>query len=602
MIRAAKRVKGDKGAKGKGGGGAGGNGAAKQFKSPGQVKEGAAYEQETRKIILSMDKVSKVSPSGKPILNGVGLGMYLGAKIAVLGANGAGKSTLMRMLAGKDDQFDGELRREPGITVAHLEQEPPLDDGPTVDDNIQPAVERVRSMVGEFEQVSMQLGEPDADVDALMAKMDRLQTAIDACNGWEIDRQVQRATDALRCPPGDALVEHLSGGERRRVAIARVLLEAPDILLLDEPTNHLDAESVAWLEKTLNVFPGTVVGITHDRYFLDQVAGWILELDRGKGIPFEGNYSAWLEAKNKRLSAESKSQAALQRQIAGELEWLQQSAKGQQKKGKARLRRYDDLVEEAKSFNGADASIDSIQIPVGPRLGNEVVECAGLSKGYGDRLLIDNASFSIPQGAIVGIIGGNGAGKTTLFRMILGREEPDSGSVTVGETVVPMWVEQDRDLSSDKTVFEEVGEGADVISINGREISLRAYCSQFNFKGSDQQKKVGVLSGGERNRLQLAKVLKQNGNLLMLDEPTNDADVDLLRALENAINQWPGTVLCISHDRYFLDRICSHILAFEGDSQVVFFEGSYSEYAADLRRRNGGKDPTRVKYRKMAMA
>jgi energy-dependent translational throttle protein EttA len=529
----------------------------------------------------------------------------LSFKIGVLGANGAGKSTLLKILAGVDDAFDGRRIVADGIKVSFLEQEPRLDDGPTVDDNIRPALAATQALLDEFEAVSSAMAAPDADVDSLMKKMDTLQTKLDACGGWELDRMLARATDALRCPPGDALVANLSGGERRRVALARVLLENPDVLILDEPTNHLDAASVAWLERTLADFPGTVVAVTHDRYFLDNVAGWILELDRGKGLPFEGNYSSWLESKAARREGDARAAAAAQRAVDAELEFVRSNAKGQTKKGKARMRRYEELVEAAesaaRSASGGGPSIDAITIPPGPRLGDIVVEADALSKAFGGRVLVDGLSFSVPPGAIVGIVGANGAGKSTLFRMITGSDAPDGGNLRIGETVVPMYVDQDRDgLDAAATVAEAIGNGADFLSIAGRDVPVRQYASLFNFKGGDQQKKVGALSGGERNRLHLARALATPGNLLLLDEPQNDADLDLVRALESALLAFPGSAMVISHDRFFLDRVATHILAFEGDSQAVWFEGSFSEYDQDWRKRNGGADPTRIKYRKMA--
>lgn len=566
------------------------------------MREGEAYSQETRSIILSMDRVCKTAPNGRELLKNVSLGMYLGAKIGILGQNGAGKSTLMRLLAGKDTPTSGDVTLVPGITIGHLEQEPLLDDGATVLENIEPGVAPIRDALAEFDAVSMQMAEPDADFDALGKKMDRLQARLDACNGWEVDRQLERAAEALRCPPFDALVDNLSGGERRRVALCRLLLSNPDILLLDEPTNHLDAQSVAWLERFLAEFKGTVVAVTHDRYFLDNVAGWILELDRGQGIPFQGNYSEWLGSKAARLSSEASKQSGLQKAMAQELEWMNKNAKGQQKKGKARMRRYEELTERAESYVKA-SKLDSITIPVGPRLGSKVLEVRDLVKGFEDRLLIDSLSLSVPPGSVVGIVGGNGAGKSTLFRMIMGEDAPDGGALELGETVVPMYVDQGRGaLNGEATVLEDIAEGADVVSLGGRDINARAYCAWYNFSGADLQKKVKDLSGGERNRLQLAKVLRQAGNLLLLDEPTNDLDVDTLRCLEDAVEAFAGTVLVISHDRWFLDRLCTHILAFEGDSQVVWFEGGCSEYYEDLLRRNGGRDPARVKYRKMALA
>ncbi|KAF5834104.1 putative ATP-binding component of ABC transporter [Dunaliella salina] len=528
---------------GKGGGGGGGGG--QKFQSPGDVKSGAAYSQETRRIILSLDKVSKVTPQGKELLKNINLGMYLGAKIGILGANGSGKSTLMKILAQQSEPTEGRVQLTPGITIGYLEQEPQLADGETVMSNIEPAVQHIKDMVAQFESISMQMSEPGADVDALASKMDRLQIA------------------------------QLSGGERRRVALARLLLNPPDILLLDEPTNHLDALSVAWLESFLGQFKGTVVAVTHDRYFLDNVAGWILELDRGQGIPFEGNYSEWLEAKDKRLRFEEKTQSALQKSIAKELEWTKQQQKGQQ--------------------------VDSITIPVGPRLGSKVIEAKGITKAFGDRLLVDDLNFSVPPGSVVGIIGGNGAGKSTLFKIIMGQEKPEKGELEIGETVVPMYVDQSRDaLDPNRTVYEEIAEGSDEVDLNGRKVNTRAYCSWYNFKSTDQNKKVGMLSGGERNRLHLAKTLKQSGNLLLLDEPTNDLDVETLRCLEEAIDNFAGSVLIISHDRWFLDRMATHILAFEDNSTAVWFEGNFSEYEEDRRRRTGQIAPTRIKFRRLA--
>jgi ATP-binding cassette ChvD family protein len=544
--------------------------------------------------------VRKVTPNGKELIKNINLGMYLGAKIGILGANGAGKSTLMKILAGVDKDFDGEIYLDDGIKVGYLPQEPPLDDGETVMENIEVGVKAVKADLAEYNDISMQMAEPDCDMDKLMARMDALQTKLDASNAWEIDRVVSRAMDALRCPPGDALVANLSGGERRRVAICRLLLAQPDILLLDEPTNHLDAQSVAWLEQFLATFPGTVVAITHDRYFLDNVAGWILELDRGEGIPFEGNYSSWLDSKAKRLEAEGKKQDALQRTINQELDWVRSNAKGQQKKGKARLRAYEELCDAANAFT-ARAELDSITIPAAPRLGSEVITVNGVSKGYEGRgLLIEGLDCIIPAGAVVGIVGANGAGKTTLFKMITGVDTPDAGTVTVGETVKLMYVDQDRgSLDATKTVFEELSGGAEEISLGTRTVNARAYCSWYNFKSSDQQKKVGDLSGGERNRLQLAKTLTSGGNVLMLDEPTNDLDVTTLRALEEAVMSWNGVTMCISHDRWFLNKIATHILAYEGDSKVTFFAGSYDEYEEHRKERMGGAEPAPIKYKPM---
>jgi len=549
-------------------------------------------------MILALDNVDKNAPDGKAILKDVCLGMYMGAKIGILGSNGAGKSTVMRILAGKDKDFDGELQVDPSVRIGHLEQEPVLE-AETVIENLEPALQRTKDMLDEFNEISMQMAEPDADMDTLLARMDTLQSTLDACNGWELDKKLDQAMEALRCPPREAKVATLSGGERRRVAICRLLLSEPDILLLDEPTNHLDAESVAWLERFLGDFKGTVVAITHDRYFLDNVAGWILELDQGQGIPFEGNYSAWLESKARRLQEEKKRKKDLEAQIEKELEFINSRRSGRQKKGKARLRRYEELVDAAATYS-REAGLDSIVITPGPWLGAEVVSVIGVSKGYGNRLLINNANFQIPPGAVVGIIGPNGAGKTTLFKMIMGTEQPDLGRIVVGDTVVPMYVDQGREgLDDESTVFDELTGGVDIIDIGGREIMSRAYCSWFNFKGSVQNQLVSTLSGGERNRLQLAKTLRLGGNLLMLDEPSNDLDVDTLRALETAIENFAGTVVCVSHDRWFLDRVATHILAYEGDSELRFFEGSYSEYEEDRIARTGVVDPVRVKYRPM---
>ncbi|OUS48826.1 ABC transporter [Ostreococcus tauri] len=582
------------------GGGGGGAASKGKYKSPGEVKEGSAYQTETRKIILSMSKVKKTTPNGKELIKNINLGMYLGAKIGILGANGAGKSTLMKILAGVDTAFDGEVYLEPGIKVGYLSQEPALDDGETVAENIAVGVKAVQDDLDEYNDIAMKMTEDGADVDALMKRMDTLQNKLDASNAWELDRTVSRAMDALRCPPGDALVKNLSGGERRRVAICRLLLSQPDILLLDEPTNHLDAQSVAWLEQFLATFKGTVVAITHDRYFLDNVAGWILELDRGEGIPFEGNYSAWLESKGKRIESENKKKSSLDRQIEQELEWVRSNAKGQVKKGKARLRQYEELCQAAAQFQARE-DLDSITIPAAPRLGDVVITANGVQKGYPGRgLLVDNLNCIIPPGAVVGIVGGNGAGKTTLFRMVTGEEKPDGGELTVGETVKLMYVDQSRDsLDPEQSVFDCLSGGAEEINLGNRTVNARAYCSWYNFKSADQQKKVGTLSGGERNRLQLAKTLTSGGNCLLLDEPTNDLDVATLRCLEDAIQSWNGTTICISHDRWFLNKIATHILAYEGDSNVVFFEGSYDEYEAHRLERMGGEEPKPLKFRPM---
>ena len=577
-----------------GGGGGGGGAAAKKqnqsMKSGGSkgVSEGSAYQTETRKIILSLNKVRKVTPQGKELIKNINLGMYLGAKIGILGANGAGKSTLMRILAGQDTAFDGDIYLDDGIKIGYLEQEPELDAG----------VAAIKAEITEFEQISVDMANPDADIDKLMKRMTQLQDKLDASNAWEIDRTVDRAMDALRVPPREALVKNLSGGERRRVALCRLLLADPDILLLDEPTNHLDAQSVAWLEQFLAQFRGTVVAITHDRYFLDNVAGWILELDRGEGIPFEGNYTTWLESKANRLDMEDKKASSMDKALKQELEWVRKNAKGQQKKGKARLRAYDELCAASAEYTKREG-MDSITIPTAPRLGDVVLTCEGLTKGFDTRgLLIDNFTATIPPGSIVGIVGGNGAGKTTLFRMIVGEDKPDAGSCAVGETVKLMYVDQSRDsLDPSKSVFEELTGGADEVNLGGKAVNSRAYCSWYNFKSSDQQKKVGDLSGGERNRLQLARVLTSGGNCLLLDEPTNDLDVATLRALEEALLSWNGCAFVISHDRWFLNKIATHIVAFEGDSQVTFYQGSYDEYEANRIERMGGEAPKPLKYR-----
>ena len=594
---------GDAAAPGGGGGGGGGAAAKKQnqsMKSGGSkgVSEGSAYQTETRKIILSLNKVRKVTPQGKELIKNINLGMCLGAKIGILGANGAGKSTLMRILAGQDTAFDGDIYLDDGIKIGYLEQEPELDAGETVGENVDAGVAAIKAEITEFEQISVDMANPDADIDKLMKRMTQLQDKLDASNAWEIDRTVDRAMDALRVPPREALVKNLSGGERRRVALCRLLLADPDILLLDEPTNHLDAQSVAWLEQFLAQFRGTVVAITHDRYFLDNVAGWILELDRGEGIPFEGNYTTWLESKANRLDMEDKKASSMDKALKQELEWVRKNAKGQQKKGKARLRAYDELCAASAEYTKREG-MDSITIPTAPRLGDVVLTCEGLTKGFDTRgLLIDNFTATIPPGSIVGIVGGNGAGKTTLFRMIVGEDKPDAGSCAVGETVKLMYVDQSRDsLDPSKSVFEELTGGADEVNLGGKAVNSRAYCSWYNFKSSDQQKKVGDLSGGERNRLQLARVLTSGGNCLLLDEPTNDLDVATLRALEEALLSWNGCAFVISHDRWFLNKIATHIVAFEGDSQVTFYQGSYDEYEAHRIERMGGEAPKPLKYR-----
>jgi ATP-binding cassette ChvD family protein len=549
-------------------------------------------------FIYVMKDLRKVVPPQREILKGIWLSFYPGAKIGVLGPNGAGKSSLLRIMAGVDQDFQGEAWAHQGTRVGYLPQEPQLDPTKTVKENVEEAVAAKRDLLRKFEEISMKFAEPmtDEEMNDLLEKQGKIQEQIDAQNLWELDRQIEIAMDALRLPPADAAVTNLSGGEKRRVALCRVLLSQPDMLLLDEPTNHLDAESVAWLERHLAEFPGTVVAITHDRYFLDNVAKWILELDRGAGIPYEGNYTSWLEQKKQRLAQEEKQESARQRTLDRELEWVRMAPRARQAKSKARIQKYEEL---ANADTAEKVMSHEIVIPPPPRLGNDVVTAKHLRKAYGDKLLYDDLNFSLPRGGIVGVIGPNGAGKTTLFRMIAGTEQPDGGSLEIGDTVVLAYADQERQLDSSKTVYDEVSGGHDLIQVGKREMNARAYLSQFNFKGTDQQKKVGDLSGGERNRLQLAKVLKSGGNLLLLDEPTNDLDVDTLRALEDALVDFPGCAVVISHDRWFLDRIATHILAFEGESEVVWFEGNYREYEADLKRRKGvdAETPHRIKYK-----
>jgi ATP-binding cassette ChvD family protein len=552
-------------------------------------------------FIYHMYRLSKIVPPKREILKGISLSFYPGAKIGVVGPNGSGKSFLLRIMAGVDTDFLGEAWAAKGTRIGYLPQEPQLDESLDVKGNVDLAVKETRDLLRRFDEVNLKFGEisTDEEMNALLEEQAKLQDRIDHVGAWELDRHIEIAMDALRLPPGDADVTTLSGGERRRVALCRVLLEQPDMLLLDEPTNHLDAESVAWLEHHLAAFPGTIVAITHDRYFLDNVAEWILELDRGEGIPWKGNYTSWLEQKSERLRLEEKQESARQKTLERELEWVRMSPRARHAKGKARVSAYEELVsaDEREQLRTAE-----ILIPKGPRLGETVIRAKGLTKAFGDKLLLDGSSFDVPPGAIVGIIGGNGAGKTTLFRMIVGDEKPDGGELTVGQTVQLSYVDQSRDaLNPDKTVFDEVSGGADILYFGRAEVNPRAYLSWFNFRGADQQKKVGVLSGGERNRLHLAKLLKSGGNVMLLDEPTNDLDVDTLRALENAILDYAGCVLVISHDRWFLDRVATHILAFEGDSQVMWFEGNYQEYEEDRHRRLGAEadQPHRVKYRKL---
>ena len=559
----------------------------------------AAYQ-----YIYVMKRLNKIFAGGRQVLKDISLSFLPGAKIGVLGLNGAGKSTLLRVMAGLDTDIGGEAWAADGVRVGFLPQEPELDPAKDVEGNVLDGVAETKALLDKFEEVSARFAEEmsEDEMNALIAEQAELQEAIEAADAWDLERTVEMAMDALRCPPGEADVSTLSGGERRRVALCRLLLRHPDLLLLDEPTNHLDAESVAWLERFLQEYTGTVVAITHDRYFLDNVAGWILELDRGQGIPWRGNYSSWLEQKHKRLEQEGKQEAGRQRTLARELEWVRQSPRARQAKSKARVSAYETLLAEA---GGRGPESAQIVIPPGPRLGDVVVEAEGLRKAYGERLLIDGLSFRLPPGGIVGVIGPNGAGKTTLFRMIVGQEEPDGGSLRLGETVVLGYVDQSRDtLSADNNVWEEISGGKDEIELGKRLVPSRAYVANFNFKGGDQQKKVGQLSGGERNRVHLAKIVKSGANLLLLDEPTNDLDVDTMRALEEALLDFAGSAMIISHDRWFLDRIATHILAFEGESRAVWFEGNYADYEADRRRRLGAEAdrPHRIKYKPLPKA
>jgi len=555
----------------------------------------------SRPFIYVMKDLRKVVPPKREILKGIWLSFYYGAKIGVLGANGAGKSSLLRIMAGEDQEFIGEAFPADGITVGFLPQEPRLDSTKDVKGNVEEGVADIKALLDRYDELNMKLGEdmsPEA-MDKLLEEQGRLQDRIDAVNAWDIDSKLELAMDALRCPPADADVTKLSGGERRRVALCRLLLRSPDLLLLDEPTNHLDAESVAWLERFLQEYKGTVVAVTHDRYFLDNAAEWILELDRGSGIPWKGNYSSWLDQKQQRLAQEEKSESKRQKTLARELEWIRMAPRARHAKGKARLNAYEQLLNEDTAQKIEQVEI---YIPPGPRLGDVVVEARGLRKGYGDLLLIDDLNFTLPRGGIVGVIGANGAGKTTLFRMITGQEKPDGGTLRLGETVQLGYVDQSRDaLAPNKSVWEEISAGEDELMIGKRPVPSRAYVSWFNFKGSQQQRKVGTLSGGERNRVHLAKLLQRGSNLLLLDEPTNDLDVDTLRALEEALLNYAGCAVVISHDRWFLDRIATHMLAFEGDSRVVWFEGNYQDYEADRKRRLGAEadTPHRIKYRKL---
>ncbi|HET8934358.1 MAG TPA: energy-dependent translational throttle protein EttA [Polyangiales bacterium] len=551
--------------------------------------------------IYTLQGLSKVHPPDKKVLNNIYLSFLPGAKIGVLGANGAGKSSLLRIMAGVDKTFTGEAFVRPGATVGFLAQEPELGEGKTVIECVEEAVKPTRTLLTRFEELSMKLGESlsDDEMNKVIEEHGKIQDQIEACDGWNLDHQLELAMDALRLPPADQQVQHLSGGERRRIALCQILLKRPDLLLLDEPTNHLDAESVAWLEQHLAQYPGCVVAITHDRYFLDNVAEWILELDRGEGYPFKGNYSSWLEQKQSRLSQEEKSESARQRKLKHELEWVQASPRARQAKSKARLNSYEQMLNES-SKTKRDAN--EIVIPPGPRLGDLVVDAESLKKAYGDKLLYDGLNFKLPRNGIVGVVGPNGAGKTTLFRMLVGQETPDSGALKIGDTVKVAYVDQSRDaLKGDRQVWQEIADGKDTVLLGKQEVPARGYVSLFNFKGSDQQKLVKNLSGGERNRVHLAKLLKSGGNLLLLDEPTNDLDVETLRSLEDALLEFAGCAIVISHDRWFLDRIATHILAFEGDSNVVWFEGSYQDYEADRKRRLGdaADRPHRIKYRKL---
>ncbi len=551
--------------------------------------------------IYTMNRVAKMVPPKRFIIQDISLSFFPGAKIGVLGLNGSGKSTLLKIMAGLDKEFDGEARPQPGIKIGYLPQEPVLDPSKDVRGNVEEGVAETKALLDRFNEISMLFAEPmdDAQMNALLEEQGKLQDGIDSAGGWELDRKLDIAADALRLPPWDADVSHLSGGEKRRVALCRLLLSEPDMLLLDEPTNHLDAESVAWLERFLEEYPGTVIAVTHDRYFLDNVAGWILELDRGRGIPWEGNYSSWLEQKEQRLAVEESGEKARRKAMQAELEWVRSNPKGRQAKSKARLKQFAELTSEKYQKRN---ETNEIYIPPGPRLGDIVVEVHDVRKAFGDKLLMESMSFNLPPGGIVGIIGPNGAGKTTLFRMICGTETQDSGTIKLGETVKIASVDQSRDsLDDSKTIWEEISAGQDLITVGKYQTPSRAYVGRFNFRGSEQQKKIGLLSGGERNRVHLAKMLKAGGNLLLLDEPTNDLDVETLRALEQALLEFPGSVVVISHDRWFLDRIATHILAFEGDSQVTWFAGNYSDYEEDRKRRLGSDaiQPHRIKYRRL---
>jgi sulfate-transporting ATPase len=552
-----------------------------------------------KQVIFSLVNVGKVYPPKKQVLREIYLGFYFGAKIGVLGLNGSGKSSLLRIIAGVDQNYTGEITRSKGYSVGLLEQEPQLDPNKTVKEIVEEGKKELVAMLREYDEVSNKMGEATPDeLEKLLEKQAQLQEKIEAANGWELESVLELAMDALRCPPPDAKIELLSGGEKRRVALCRLMIQEPDILLLDEPTNHLDAESVQWLEQHLQQYKGTVIAVTHDRYFLDNVAGWILELDRGHGIPFQGNYTSWLEQKQVRLEKEEKAESKRRKSLEHELEWIRMSPKARQSKGKARLNRYEELVNQKQDEQAADLEI---YIPPGPRLGDVVVEAQGLSKAYGDKVLYENVNFSLPKGGIVGVIGPNGAGKTTMFRMIIGKEKPDAGAIKIGETVKLGYVDQDRSLDPTKSVYDIISEGQETIMLGKAEVNARAYCARFNFAGTDQQKKVKDISGGERNRVHLARMLKEGANLIILDEPTNDLDINTLRALEEGLERFAGCAVISSHDRWFLDRIATHIMAFEGDSKVVWFEGNYSEYEADRKKRLGKEadQPHRIKYRKL---
>jgi sulfate-transporting ATPase len=550
------------------------------------------------KIIFSMIGVGKVVKPNRQILKDIYLSFFYGAKIGVLGLNGAGKSTLLRIIAGIDKDYLGQITAQKGITFGFLSQEPELDPTKTVKDIVEEGVQEIVNLVKEYEAVNLQLAEPDADYDTLLEKQSKLQEKIDHLNAWDLDSKLEQAMDALRCPPPETFINVLSGGERRRVALCRLLLQEPDVLLLDEPTNHLDAESVAWLEHHLGLYQGTVIAVTHDRYFLDNVAGWILELDRGEGIPFEGNYSSWLDQKKRRLEVEEKQESKRQRVLQRELEWVRLNPKGRHAKSKARIAGYEKMLTEQ-----ADKRDDEMEIyiPPGPRLGDVVIEAVGISKAYGDRILFENMNFALPPGGIIGVIGPNGAGKTTLFKLIIEQEQPDEGTIKIGDTVKLAYVDQMRPLDPDKTIWQEISGGEDLILLGNREVNSRGYVARFNFSGTDQQKPVGKLSGGERNRVHLAKVLKDGANVLLLDEPTNDLDVNTLRALEEALTGFAGCAVIISHDRWFLDRVATHILAFEGDSSVVWFDGNYSEYEEHRKKQLGisADQPHRIKYKRL---